>query len=125
VVDCVNSAAVDNYHPIFMVVTLGIMLLCFADAFNTLQLLALGGRELNPVMDVLIGWGAGHFVMAKFALTSLGLLVLVAYHHREVFRWLKVRHMLYLVLFGYLGLIYYQSMLMPPDILALVLPILN
>lgn len=116
-------AWLDHHPSIYLLVTLAILGLCFADAFNTLQLLQYGARELNPLMDVLIRADIRVFVMAKFALTGLGLLLLVGYRNSTFIKWLKAQHILYSVLAMYIVLILYQSVLIPEHLLGLVLPI--
>jgi hypothetical protein len=115
--------SVDTHPPIYLLITMLIMALCIADAFNTLQLLSDGAEELNPVMDVLIRNNIQLFIIAKFALTGLGLLVLVGYRDSTFIIKLKSRHILYGVFAMYATLIVYQSALLPDHIFGLVLPI--
>ncbi len=117
------NAWLDHHPSVYLVVTLAILGLCFADAFNTLQLLQNGAQELNPLMDVLIRSDIRLFVTAKFALTGLGLLLLVGYRNSTFIKWLKAQHILYSVLALYVTLILYQSVLIPDHLLGLVLPI--
>jgi len=105
----------DWYHAGYLVLSISILILCAMDSHNTLALLQLGGRELNPFMDVLLKNDINLFVMGKFALTGLGLMLLVAYHHHR-FLFFRVRHSLYFVFTMYAVLIGYQLMIFPDDI---------
>lgn len=94
-----------------VVITAAIMLLSCADCVNTLLLLHLGARELNPVMHALIEIDTTLFVAAKLMITAICVLFIVAHRH---FRFLGVRggNVLYGVLAMYLGLICYQLVLL-------------
>lgn len=118
-----QAAYIDTYPPIYLAVTLAILSLCFADAFNTIQLIQHGGKELNPLMDTLLGLDLQTFVAAKFALTGLGLLILVGYRDSTFIKWLKTQHILYGVFAFYTALIVYQSMLVPDYMFGFVFPI--
>lgn len=120
--DCAKTASlnIDTYPPVYLAITLGILSLCFADAFNTLQLIKNGAKELNPFMDALIRNDVQLFVMTKFALTSLGLLVLLGYRHARILNRLKAKHLMLAVFAMYIALICYQSFLMPKHTLAFV-----
>ena len=118
-----QAVIVDTYPKTYFIVTFAILSLCFADAFNTIQLISHGGKELNPVMDILLGLDLKLFVATKFALTGLGLILLVGYRNKTFVKWLKTQHLLYGVLMFYAALIIYQSALMPDYLLGLVLPI--
>ncbi len=102
----------DAYPPGLLFVTLAILLLCALDAHNTLTILNLGGTEVNPLMDFLIQTDLHLFVAGKFALTGLGILLFVGYHHVRLWKLLKVRYILYALLVVYLTLIGYQWVLL-------------
>jgi len=102
-------------------VTLAIVVLCLADAHNTLLLLGAGARELNLFMDQLIRQGSERFVALKLAVTALSLLVLVAYHRVALGDRLRVRHALYAVLAGYALLVAYEVFLWPGPVLLFFL----
>ena len=79
-----------------MAVAVSILLLCILDAYNTLRLLELGAREINPFMDVLIRQNPQLFIMCKFFLTGLGIILLMAYHNTQTIIRIKARAALYL-----------------------------
>lgn len=123
--DAVVAMHSDRYPPAVFFVSLMIMTLCFADAFNTLQLLHAGGRELNPLMDVLLARDVRLFVLVKFLLTGLGVFALLGYLHMPRRYRRAVRSLLYGVLAFYLLLIGYQSLLMKQagGLFGIVLPL--
>ncbi len=107
-----TAASIDHYPLKQLLCVLTILALCVLDAVNTTQLLALGARELNPFMDVLIQHDLRWFVLAKVALTGLCLVVLVAYRHTRWFG-LRTQTLLVLALAVYSMLIAYQFGLFP------------
>lgn len=72
--DCVF---VDWHHPWLFFLSVGIMILCCADAFMTLQLIERGMVEVNPVMAIMLAQGTAAFAASKLALTGIGILILV------------------------------------------------
>ncbi len=102
----------DAYPDKLFFVTLAILLLCALDAHNTLIILSLGGTEINPLMDFLIQKDLQLFVAGKFALTGLGIVLFVGYHHVQLWQLFKVRYILYALLVLYLLLIGYQWILL-------------
>ncbi|MEW5756222.1 MAG: DUF5658 family protein [Pseudomonadota bacterium] len=108
------NPALDHYPFLLLLCVLSILLLCVLDAFHTTQLLSLGARELNPLMDILVRHDHRWFVLTKVALTGLCLIVLVAYRHARWFG-LRTRTLLGLILAVYSLLIAYQFALFPAD----------
>lgn len=114
----------DWHGPGLLGAALGVLVLCLADAHNTLQLMQLGARELNVLMDYLIRQGVAPFVQVKLAVTALGLIVLVAYQHVALTGRFKVRHVLYSLLALYAALIGYELAIWPgPGIPFLFIPV--
>src|SRR3569623_10995 len=110
--DRVNPRVSLDWHaPQLLVLTIGIMLLCLADAHNTLQLIKAGAEEMNLVMEYLLSRGTLPFVWVKLGLTALSLVVLVAYQHVTVVGPFRVRHVLYSILLLYLALVSYELIL--------------
>ncbi len=102
----------DWFHPQWLVTAILILLLCAADAFLTLTLLARGATEINPVMAPLVT-GSGHsFAFVKLGLTILGVVVLTALARLRVFGSMAVGVVLYAVLGGYLVLVGYEIWLL-------------
>ncbi len=102
----------DAYPSALLFITIAILLLCALDAHNTLIILELGGKEVNPLMDFLIRTDHHLFVAGKFMLTGAGVLLFVGYHHVSLWRRFKVRYILYALLVLYLFLILYQWILL-------------
>ena len=75
-------------------VSMAIVLMSCMDAFFTLNLLNLGAQELNYFMDVLIASDTTIFLLAKFSLTSLGVICLVAFSRFRLGGLLRVRRVL-------------------------------
>lgn len=105
--------SLDWHAPRLLALTLAIMLLCLADAHNTLQLMWLGAQETNLLMDYLIRHGIRSFVQIKLGLTALCLVVLVAYQHVSLFDRFKIRHVLYTIFAFYVALIGYEILIWP------------
>ena len=92
----------------FLYLTLGVLILSALDAVLTLNILSLGGVEVNPVMDYLIHTDIQLFVGVKMALTGAALVVLVAQaQFRFLNRW-RVEWLLRALLPAYLCLITYE-----------------
>jgi Domain of unknown function (DUF5658) len=85
-----------------------IMLLCVGDAFLTINLLARGAREANPVMASVVYSDVTYFTIIKMCLTSLGVAVMVFLARHRFMRVVNVETLLYLVLFGYVVLVGYE-----------------
>jgi Domain of unknown function (DUF5658) len=100
--------------PLFLV-AVGIVFLCVADAFFTLQLIERGGSELNPVMAYLLDQGLYMFVGIKMALTIAAIVVLVMHQRFAFFRRVRAFHILLLTFIGYTALIAYEVTLLGPN----------
>lgn len=68
---------VDWHHPWLFFLATGTMLLSSMDAFFTLQLIARGAVEVNPVMALALEYGHGAFAVSKMLLTAFPILTLV------------------------------------------------
>jgi hypothetical protein len=67
-------------------ILLAISVLCLSmiDGLATLQLIAAGMEEANPVMRTVMASGPVHFLAAKLAMTGTGMIVLVAARRRTL-----------------------------------------
>ena len=101
----------DWFHPQWLALTIGILLLCFLDAIFTLTLVSQGAREVNPLMNPLVH-GSGHsFAYWKIGLTAMGVMTLTLLARLRF--WGKaVGTVLYVVLLGYLALVGYELFLL-------------
>lgn len=80
----------DRYDPKLFAVIMAILWLSVFDAFLTLHLINSGSAELNPIMAFFLDYGPLPFVVAKYFLTSLGVVILLvfknAFRHRAKLR---------------------------------------
>ena len=105
------AVVTDWFHPQWLALAVGILLLCCADAFLTLTLIRHGASEVNPLMAPLVE-GSGHaFAFWKMGLTSLGVVLLTVLARLRVFG-RAVGVILYIVLAGYVILIAYELFLL-------------
>lgn len=99
---------VDRYDERLFVVAIGIFLLCCFDALFTLTLLGMGAEEINPVMAALLEHSVHAFVYTKLSITGFGLVFLVVHAAFWIADTVRVSHVLYAVLGGYVTLFVYQ-----------------
>jgi hypothetical protein len=99
---------VDHFRARHLSWAFGIPLLCAIDCFWTLHILAAGGREVNPLMRALIEYDVGWFTAVKMLLTSACVLVLLTYGHFKVLSLVRVSHVMYALLLGYMVLFAYE-----------------
>jgi hypothetical protein len=105
------AVVTDWFHPQWLAVAIGILLLCCADAFLTLTLIRHGASEVNPLMAPLVA-GSGHaFAFWKMGLTSLGVVLLTVLARLRVFG-RAVGVILYIVLVAYVILVSYELFLL-------------
>lgn len=98
----------DVYDSRLLLLVLFIVLLCVADAGFTLQILAHGGRELNPLMNELLEISTRSFFIGKYVITSTALLFALVHINFKLLRLIPMRQVL-CALFGfYAGLIGYE-----------------
>ena len=67
----------DWHHPWLFFLATGTMILSAADAFLTLQLLARGMIEVNPIMNAVMAQSTWLFAALKLMLTAFGIFILV------------------------------------------------
>jgi hypothetical protein len=108
-----TSYYLDWYDTRLLLVVMVTVLLCIADAIFTLRLIALGGEELNILMDIFINTSIFLFITVKYSLTAGGLVFLVAHRHFNIWKPIKVEHLIYSVLLIYLTLICYELTILP------------
>ncbi len=113
--------SLDWYSAHLLAVTIGISLLCMADAFLTLTLLNSGADEMNPIMAALLYRSATMFVVFKMATTGICVLALVVLSRHRFMRVIPVEIFMYVVLGSYVSLITYELWLLqkPLDVAIL------
>ena len=107
-----HRSFLDWHEPGVLYLALAIVLMSCADALFTLNLLAVGGEELNHVMKVLLGQGPHWFLWAKIGMTGLGVVVLVMAARRRVLGRLPVLWLIRFLVLGYVALIVWELYLL-------------
>lgn len=69
--------AFDRYPRPLLIVIIVVLLLSLLDALLTLLLIAQGASELNPVMHYFLGHGPQIFLLVKYGLTVLSVMIIV------------------------------------------------
>jgi hypothetical protein len=101
----------DWFHPQWLALNIGILLLCFLDAIFTLTLVSHGATEVNPFMDLLVQESGHSFAYWKIGLTAMGVMTLTLLARLRF--WGKaVGTVLYVVLLGYIALVGYELFLL-------------
>jgi len=67
----------DRYKPSLVISIIIVLILSLLDALLTLILLSQGAKELNPVMQFYINYGAREFIYAKYGLTAVPMLIVL------------------------------------------------
>lgn len=98
----------DRYEPHLLGMTALIVLCSMIDAFLTIEILNNGGRELNIFADVLISQGLTIFVISKYLITVIGMMVLIIHKHHILYFGLTVKHIIYSFVLIYSGLMVYE-----------------
>jgi hypothetical protein len=102
----------DWHEPRVFYIAIAILLMSCADALFTLNLLAVGGEEVNVFMRSLIRADVQAFLVAKIGLTAVSVVMLVGAAHRDVLGGVSVRSVLKCVCFAYAGLLCYELYLL-------------
>ncbi len=107
-----NFFYVDRYRQSLFGVIVLILFLSVIDAILTLFLINHGAIEINPIMAFYLEVGPYTFLFVKYALTSVGLFVLVIF--RNVFLKpikIHVGSFIYFILLAFLGVVSWQIFL--------------
>ena len=104
-----RDGVVDWHEPDLLFLALAILLLSITDAFFTVTLLSNGATEVNPLLAYVIQRFPGFFPIFKMTLTGVGVVVLVAMARASVFRIVRVKTVLQLILAGYVAVIAYEA----------------
>ncbi len=91
----------DWHEPGVLYLALAILLMSCADALFTLNLLVVGGEELNHVMRALLRHGSHWFLWAKIGMTALSIVVLATAARRVVMGRLPVMWLIWVFFAGY------------------------
>jgi hypothetical protein len=78
--DLMRVTTFDQYHPTLLFYVLTVLSLSLLDAALTLVLLQKGAVEINPVMRYYIDLGPWLFVIVKYGITALSLILIVVFN---------------------------------------------
>ena len=95
-----------------MILAAVLMVLSLTDAFLTLNILARGGSEVNPVMNYMLGFGTFAFVATKMVMTAIPVAALTAAGNVKVFNFIRVRTLTAVLVGMYCALIVYELILL-------------
>ena len=102
----------DRVDPGVAILAIALMIMSLLDSVFTLTLIAHGGRELNPFMDVLIQNSVVLFTTTKMLMTAIPAIILVATANLLVFRVIRARSLLAAMVGIYSALMVYHLMLL-------------
>jgi len=105
-------ALVDWHEPQLLLTALLILLLSTADAFLTLNILLLGGEELNPFMAWMLDHNLLLFTAVKMLLTGVGVIILVATARARIFQAVRVSRVMHVFVAAYLVLVGYEWLIL-------------
>jgi len=94
--------------------TMAMLLLCLSitDSMFTLTLIANGGSEVNPFMNMLLGYSVWAFAGVKMILTAVPIILLVATCNIKLYGFVRARSILAAAVGMYSGLIVYEVALL-------------
>ena len=102
----------DRYNPKLFAAISAILMLSITDALLTLILIANGSSELNPVMAYFLRRGLLHFIVAKYTLTSIGVVVLLIFKNVFITRAKIYAHSLFsAVILAFLAVVAWEIFL--------------
>ncbi len=110
--DSQRTFLVDQYQQSLFGIIVFILFLSAVDAILTLFLINHGAIEINPIMAFYLDFGPYTFLGVKYALTSVGVIVLLIY--RNIFlRSIRIQTgaFLYVILAAFIGVITWQIFL--------------
>lgn len=104
---------VDRYTAMMLTVVLMLVLASIVDAVLTIRLIQAGGSEINPLMRRLLDFGTFPFLLGKYALTVVGLPLLIIFKNHTLFGTrFRVGYLIPILVVLYAVLISYQLILM-------------
>jgi len=100
---------VDLYGPDEFLIILLVLILSVVDAFLTLELVDSGMTEMNSVMDYYLRLGPLPFVLIKYLLTAVGLVILLTHKNYTIFHgWISVKAIMVVLAIMYCALVTYE-----------------
>ena len=107
-----RHALVDWHEPHLLLAAILILLLSTLDAFFTLNILLMGGQELNPIMAWMLDRNLLLFTVVKMVLTGGGVIVLVATAKARIFNAMSVARVMHGFVAAYLLLVGYEWLIL-------------
>ena len=102
----------DRYNPKLFAAITAILMLSICDALLTLILIENGSSELNPVMAYFLQYGLLAFIVAKYFLTSIGVVILLIFKNVFLSRAKIYTHSLFsAVIIAFLAVISWELIL--------------
>jgi hypothetical protein len=71
----------DYYSPKLFYAMVLVLMLSVADALLTLWLVSVGAEELNPVMAYFLDYGPNIFLLSKYLMTSISVVIVVLFNY--------------------------------------------
>ena len=102
----------DWHEPFVFAIVFGVLLFCVADVFFTLNILERGGKEINPLMRLLLETDISLFFYVKFIMTACCIALILVHKRFRLFGCLSGYHILFGVFSGYLALVYYEMVIL-------------
>ena len=103
----------DRYNPKLFAAITAILMLSIFDALFTLILIENGSSELNPVMAYFLQHGLLSFIVAKYFLTSVGVVILLIFKNVFITRAKIYTHTLFwAVIIAFLAVIAWEIFLL-------------
>lgn len=102
----------DKHDAPLLLTAMCVLLFAALDAILTLQLIAYGATELNPLMRMLIEVDVYLFAWFKMAVTAVVLIIVVSHANHRLFGLWRTRSVLQFALWAYVVLVAYQLTLL-------------
>ena len=102
----------DTYDASLVFMGLAVITMSLMDSFFTLNILALGGQELNVLMNILLERSTEAFLMVKYCVTAAGVVMLIALSKVRIGGFLLTRRLLEGICCAYGCLMIYEVYLL-------------
>lgn len=103
-----ESYYVDWYESRYLILIVSILILCILDVYMTIKILQIGGKELNPVMLLLMQKQPALSLVLKYLITAACLIFLLIHKNFKVFGRIKAHSLIYGVFSLYFLLMLYE-----------------
>jgi hypothetical protein len=100
---------VDRYEPRYFILISLILVLCILDAYLTLKIISLGGKEMNRFMLVFINKKPVAALVFKYLVTAVSIVFILIHKNFRVFDKVRVSSLIYVFFSVYLTLIVYEA----------------